>query len=129
MANTTTTELDLLKALTTSGGATDSLNVVGTLSTGQGYSNTGQSTPKQVVVTTSTTVLLSANTNRKYAHFINNSVSPVYLQYSSSAVPGQGIKLNIGSIWQINSSELWLGAVNAISASGSLNIDVFEGII
>lgn len=95
----------------------------------QGFSNASQSTPKQVTVTTSTTVLLAANASRRYAHFINNSASPVFMQYGSSAVANQGIKLNMGAIWSIDTAALWTGSVNAVVASGSVSIDVFEATV
>ncbi len=84
--------------------------------------------PAQIAVTGASTQLLAGNAARKYAHFINNSSAVVFIQFGSAAVIGQGIKLNLGAMYSLSGFELWQGAVNAVSASGTVNIDIFEGI-
>lgn len=92
-----------------------------------GWSQFGQSTPKQVAVTNSTTLILNSNTNRMYASVMNNSNQTIYLQYSVPAIVGTGFRLMPGGVFIINNQELYQGQINAITKTGSVNIDVIEG--
>lgn len=113
--------------ITATGGA---LNVNATISGNEGFSNLTPGTPTQIAVGTSSTTLLIANPNRKYAHIINNSGNTIYIQYSVSAALNQGIKLpGFGSIYTIESSNLWLGEINAIGLIAGQLIDILEGIL
>jgi hypothetical protein len=90
---------------------------------------TGHSTAnnQHVAVGTTSTEILAANTNRKMAVFFNNSGSSFYLRLGGTAEVNKGIRLGPNEIYQIGLVNLWLGAVNAIRASGTSHIDVFEG--
>ena len=110
--------------ITSTGGA---LNV-NIESESDGFSNLTPGTPTQISVGTTSTTLLTANPNRKYAHIVNNSLNTIYIQYSVSAALNQGIKLpGFGSIYTIESTNLWLGAINAIGVMTGQLIDILEG--
>lgn len=81
----------------------------------------------RISVGTASTTLLSANTSRLYAHFMNNTLVPVYLQYGSAAVVGAGIKLSPGALLVLSNHELYKGQINAISSTPSILIDILEG--
>lgn len=83
--------------------------------------------PSQVTVTDSSTLLMASNSNRKYAHISNNSGQTIYIQYSGSAALNQGIKIPPNTLYTIESSNLWLGSINAIGTTISQIIDIFEG--
>lgn len=83
--------------------------------------------PGQISVGLTTTVLLIANPNRKYAHIVNNTSDPIYIQYNSNAALNQGIKIPPNTLYTIESNNLWLGSVNAVGVSGSQLIDILEG--
>ena len=89
-----------------------------------GHSAASNTTPS---VTTSSTEILAANTNRKYACIFNNTGAAFYLKFGATAVVNQGIRLGPNEKFEIKLDNLWLGAVNAIRASGAAAIDVFEG--
>lgn len=93
-----------------------------------GFSTPSAGFPKQTVVSTTSITLLSANANRKYAHISNNSGSPIYIQFSATAVVGQGIRINAGALYTLSGYELWLGAITAISSTPNLSIDLMEAI-
>jgi hypothetical protein len=80
-----------------------------------------------VVVQSTSTQLLASNSARKYAHIINNSSTPVFIQFGAAAVTGRGIKLTVGAMYTMSGYELFLGAINAISTT-TTNIDILEGI-
>lgn len=92
-----------------------------------GWSTFGSSTPKQVAVSTTSTTLLVANLSRLFARIVNNSVQTIYVQYGVSAVWQQGFPLRPNAMYVIDTSELFLGQINAITNTGSVNIDVIEG--
>lgn len=83
--------------------------------------------PGQIDVGLTTTILLIANPNRKYAHIVNNSGNPIFIQYDTSAALNQGIKIPPNTLYTIESTNLWLGSVNAIGVAGSQLIDILEG--
>lgn len=93
-----------------------------------GWSSFGQNTPKQVAVSNVSTEILAANPDRLEATFTNNSSQTVYLQYSINAVWQQGYPLRPNAVWIIDTTQLYLGAVNAITQTGTVNIDVIEGV-
>lgn len=78
-----------------------------------------------VTVGSSTTVALAAQAGRVTATFTNDSDEVIYLALGVSAVMNRGIRLNAnGGSYEINLSNPWAGAVNAICASGSKNLCV-----
>lgn len=93
-----------------------------------GFGNLSPGYPTQVSVTTSSSVLLPSNIARLYAHIVNNTQFEIFIQYSSAAALNQGIKLQPGNFYTIDSSNLYTGVVNAIGSAGTQLIDVLEGI-
>lgn len=81
----------------------------------------------KVSIGSSSTSVLSANSNRKFAIFINDSNEIIYLNLSDTAVMNEGVRLNAngGSI-ELTKPFLYTGAVTAICASGSKNLTVVE---
>lgn len=112
--------------LTSTAGA---LNVTGSLSISDGFSNLTPGTPTQIAVGTTSISLIAANPNRKYAHIVNNSGETIFIQYSVAAALNQGIKLTPGSFYTIESNNLWLGDINAIGLIANQLIDILEGIL
>lgn len=93
-----------------------------------GWANFGQSTPKQVQVTSTSTLLLSSNTARVYVKISNNSSQLVYIQYGINAVWKQGTPLAVNQTLIIGTTELFKGSIYAIALTGSVFIDVMEGV-
>lgn len=83
--------------------------------------------PGQVTVGLTSITLFTANPNRKYAHIVNNSGLDIYIQFLNNAIFGQGIKLAPNTLYTIESTNLWLGQINAIGVSASQLIDILEG--
>lgn len=104
------------------------LKIVGTLTVGEGFSNLSPGYPTQVSVGTTSVQIIAANMARKYFHLFNNSSQPIFIQYSSVAALNQGIKINSGTFFTLDSDNLWLGIVNAIGLIPGQLIDVLEGI-
>lgn len=80
-------------------------------------------TANSVTVGSSSTTLLAANANRKYACFSNTSDELVYIQLGGTAVQGKGIMLGIegeaNDRYEITIDKLYKGIVTAICSSGS----------
>ena len=84
-------------------------------------------TNDSVTIGTSTTEILAANANRLYALVVNNSSSSVYLALGVNAVLNKGIRINAnGGSYEIKTDNLFIGAINGISAAGSKNVTVIE---
>lgn len=83
--------------------------------------------PGQITVGLTSTILLIANPNRKYAHVMNNSGDVIYIQYDINAVLSQGIPVPNRTLYTIETTNLWLGSINAIGVTGSQLIDILEG--
>ncbi len=82
-------------------------------------------------VTAASSEVLAANTDRRYALFINDSDTVIYLMLGADAVANQGIRLNAnGGSYEISAKlgSLYLGAVNAIhGGAGNKLLLVTEG--
>jgi len=95
------------------------------------FPNMGFSTASNTRVgisASASTQLLAANTGRRYAYIMNQINFPCYIMLGASAVLGQGIIIHPGGMYEITSTNLWTGTINAINTSlSSVNIDVFEG--
>lgn len=107
-----------------------SINVVGGGGGGgsNGFSSITPGLPAQIAVGTTSIVLLVANTLRKYAHFFNNSTEAIFLQFQGTAALNQGIKVGPGSFYTLETSNLYLGDINAIGLVTGQLISVVEGI-
>lgn len=107
---------------------------MGQLFNDAGASATNYKTPTHTVasVATSSGVALAANGDRKYALFINDSDTTIYLYLGDTAVANQGIRLNAnGGSFEMSAmnGNLYVGAVNAIHAgTGSKTLLVTEGV-
>lgn len=85
-------------------------------------------TPTAVAVQAVTTVVLAANPSRRSAVFVNDSNKPIYLSLGAAAVLHEGIMLPVATgKFEINDSNLYLGAVNAIAEGGDKVLTVTEG--
>lgn len=104
-----------------------SINVQGNITVGEGFSNITPGYPTQVSVGTNSTELFPANPNRKYVHVFNNSQEVIFLQYQVSAALNQGIKIQPGTFFTLDSTNLWLGAINAIGLISNQLIDCLSG--
>lgn len=87
-------------------------------------------------VSTASIIALSANANRRYALFINDSDTVIYLKLGATAVANQGIRLNGGGTasdryeMTIGAGNLYTGAVHAIhGGSGTKILLVTEGTV
>lgn len=83
--------------------------------------------PAQIPVGITSVPLFAPNINRKYVHVMNNSQEVIFLQFSVSAALNQGIKVNPGSFYTLESTNLWLGEINAIGVMAGQLIDCLEG--
>jgi len=88
--------------------------------------------PTETVVSVgaTSTPVLAANPNRKYARFINDSDTVIYLKIGT-AVLNEGLRLNAnGGMFEMTrpTGNLVLGAINGISSVGGKNLLVCEGI-
>lgn len=104
------------------------LKITGSISVGSGFSTLSPGYPTQVTVGTTSIQLIASNGNRKYFHIFNNSSQPIYIQYQVSAALNQGIRINSGTFFTLDSENLWLGSINAIGFIAGQLIDVLEGI-
>ena len=78
-----------------------------------------------------TTVALAANANRLYALFVNDGTEAIYLYLGAAAVMNRGIRLNAsGGSYEMSRElgNLYVGAVNAICASGGMTLLTTEGV-
>lgn len=73
--------------------------------------------------------LLAANSSRQYAYIFNGTGNALFIKFGASAAQNEGILIPNNAMFSINYYNLWLGTVNAISATptGTVTVDVFEG--
>lgn len=104
------------------------VSITGPIDVGQtGFDTLSVGSPAQVAVGLTSIQILDNNPNRKYAHIANNSGKSIYVQYSAPAALNQGIKIPPNTLYTIESTNLWLGIINAIGVTTSQLIDVLEG--
>ena len=81
-----------------------------------------------VSIGTGSTEVLVRNTRRNFASFVNDSDTTIYLSLGSAAVLNKGIRLNAnGGSFELNVTNLYLGAIYGICAGGGKNLCVVEG--
>lgn len=126
------TLIDIARSVITGSGNTYSVRTTGggggsgRAITPTGF-NTPIGTPGQVSVNDTSTVLFEPNTSRAYAHVVNNSVSPIYIQYFVDAIFKQGIPVLPNGILFISGFDLTYGQVSAITNTGiTALIDTLE---
>lgn len=78
-------------------------------------------------VTTTSSIILAANTSRKSAMIFNQSGGVVYLKLGATAVANEGIRLANNDFYEITATNLFTGAIHAIRGAGSSTIEVMEG--
>ncbi len=82
----------------------------------------------QTSVGATTTAILATNDNRHWASIVNDSDETIYLGLGTAAILNQGIRLNAnGGSYNINAVNLFTGAINGISTSGSKVVTKVEG--
>ena len=82
-------------------------------------------TNTKVSIANTTTVALAAGPGRQFARFTNDSDEVIYLGLGAAAVLNEGVRLTAaGGVFEINGTNIFTGAVNAISTSGSKNLCV-----
>lgn len=79
------------------------------------------------IVTTTSSIILSSNSNRMYALIFNQTGGVVFLKLGATAVTNQGIRLADNDYYEITSNNLFTGDIYAIKLAGSAAIEVFEG--
>jgi len=90
-----------------------------------GFSTGSSTTP---TINNVSSVVLAANTNRKYAYVFNQTGVVIYLKLGATAVIGEGIRLVNNSMFEILDSNLWTGTITAIkSGATGVALDIFEG--
>jgi len=83
-----------------------------------------------VSVGDTSTTILAANANRKYALIVNDSDTNIYLALGAAAAVNSGIRLNAnGGAFEINWANLYKGAIYGIHAAAGLTkvVTVIEG--
>ena len=79
-------------------------------------------------VGTTSAVLLPANTSRKYASFVNDSDTKIYLGLGNPAVSGKGIPLVAnGGSFEIDWTNAYTGTISAITTAANKVMSVTEG--
>jgi hypothetical protein len=89
-----------------------------------------QSTPSSAPVTTTSTVAIAANPDRKLVTIVNRGSQIVYLNYGATAIAGAGIALNPGgSSHVLNVREInYKGVISAITVSGNSTLEIMESV-
>ena len=83
-----------------------------------------------VTVKNASTAVLAANANRKFALFINDSDTVIYLNLGSTATANNGIRVNAsGGEYEmsVEKGNLYTGAVYGINGSGDKIMLVLQG--
>lgn len=78
-----------------------------------------------------TGIALAANTNRKYALFVNDSDTTIYIMFGASAVLSQGIRINAhGGSYELSAAcgNLDKRVINAICSVADKKLIVTEGV-
>ncbi len=81
-----------------------------------------------ILVGVASVSVMSADSGRGYALFVNDSNSEIYLSLGGPAVVGDAIRLNRrGGSYEIKQTNLYKGEVFAIATSASSNLGFVEG--
>jgi len=85
-------------------------------------------TPQNALVTNVSSEIMPVTQNRNYLSIQNDSDVTIYLALNAPAVVGSGIRLNAGGgSYEINFTNLFTGAVHAVTAAGAQNVCIQEG--
>lgn len=89
----------------------------------------GTYTNTYATIGSDSTAVVVANPSRMHLVLVNDSTQTMYLGLGAAAVIGSGIRLNAsGGSFEISETNLYCGAINAITASGQANITIAEGV-
>ena len=81
-----------------------------------------------VDVGATSTLVLSANSQRRFLFLVNDSDEAIYVSLGSGAVLYEGILLTAGGgALTLDIASMWLGEIHAICVSGSKNLTICEG--
>ena len=99
-------------------------NVLGAPNTGIFYSATNS----KAAVTATWSTVLQGNSGRVYGAIVNDGANTVYLNLGpTTSTAGYGIRLNAnGGSFEINQSNLYLGAITAVTVSGTSTLSIVE---
>lgn len=87
----------------------------------------GTVTNDKNALSTTSEVVLAANAGRRYAYFHNTDAAiDITLSFGETAVADEGIVLEPGGFYEIDTSNLYLGAINAIADSGTPTLAIVE---
>ena len=76
----------------------------------------------------SSATVLAANTNRRYVLLQNIGGVDVWCNFSATAVANTGFRLDAnGGIFEMNSSNIYMGIITGITGSGTTTVLVTEG--
>jgi len=82
-------------------------------------------TNTEITVGSTSTNVLTGNSARLLATFVNNSDEDIYISFGGTAVQNAGIRLNAnGGLYEIGQSNLYVGLVSAICTSGGKSLTV-----
>jgi len=100
---------------------------LGNLGTAGANSFSGDVTNSSSSVSTSSAQVLASNGLRQYAILVNDGDNNVYLAFNATATARSGLRLNSnGGALEINSQNLWLGAINAATETGTTTLTILE---
>lgn len=87
-------------------------------------------TTSAAINSTTSTLVLAANTSRLIAGIYNATGNVVYLGLGVEAKKSVGVRLEANAKWETKYGELYQGAVNAISATAAAGqkLTIIEGI-
>lgn len=95
--------------------------------------NTGINTANSVLnsgvsVGNTSTLVLAANSSRRYLFLVNDSNESIYVSLGSAAVLNEGVLLTSGGgALTLDTTSMYHGAIYAICASGGMNLTICEG--
>lgn len=95
--------------------------------------NTGINTANSVInsgvsVGTSSTLVLAANSSRRYLFLVNDSDEAIYVSLGAAAVMNEGILLTAGGgALTLDTTSMYAGAIYAICLTGGKNLTICEG--
>lgn len=90
-----------------------------------------KATHTEVTVDTSSTAVLSANSARRYALFINDSDTTMYLNLGGTAAANKGIRLNAnGGSYEMTAGleNVYQGTITVICSATPKTLLVTEGV-
>jgi hypothetical protein len=127
-ANQATTNTSLASILTNTGNIPANLTVTSNRLQTDSRLTVTTCTPSNVTVTSTSSTATSSNSSRVSLVIVNTGINDVTIRRSATAVvAGTGIVLKAGGgTYEINASNLYTGAITAITAAGSSTLAIEE---